>query len=197
MAKENKKEKSMSYREVVARYLPMLFSIGRANERKENGRCPTETFGHDRPLFNVRLSPDLHKRQRGFTLIELLVVVLIIGILAAVAVPQYKKAVIKARITQILPYLHSIKNAEEVYYAANGEYTNDIDVLATEGTCPSDWTCILMKNNDNKVEAVYDGEFSITASFDRRDSAPETAGKIYCWARPSNSLYFDSVPRRS
>ena len=128
--------------------------------------------------------------NKAFTLIELLVVVLIIGILAAVALPQYKKAVIKSRVTQVLPYLHSIKNAEEVYYAANGEYTNDMDALATEGTCPPDWDCILMKDNDNKVEAVYQNQFSITASFNRRDSAPETAGKIYCWASTNDSLYF-------
>ena len=74
--------------------------------------------------------------KEAFTLIELLVVVLIIGILAAVAVPQYEQAVAKSRAVEAVTLLDAIIRAEEVYYLANGEYTLDIKDLDID--IPSD-----------------------------------------------------------
>ena len=71
------------------------------------------------------------KNKQAFTLIELLVVVLIIGILAAVAVPQYQVAVLKAKLMSKVALLDGIYKAEETYFLANGRYTanlNDLDI---------------------------------------------------------------------
>ena len=75
--------------------------------------------------------------KKAFTLIELLVVVLIIGILAAVALPQYQVAVHKAKLTKLIPMVRGLKDGMEMYYLANGAYPEqdqevifDIDMFA-------------------------------------------------------------------
>ena len=81
----------------------------------------------------------MKKTKKGFTLIEMLVVVLIIGILAAIAVPQYQKAVAKAELAQIISMVRSIKEAEEVYYLAHNQYTTldnlDVSINNPDITC--------------------------------------------------------------
>ena len=105
--------------------------------------------------------------QKAFTLIELLVVVLIIGILAAVALPQYQKAVWKSRYATMKAMVNALADAEEAYYLANGEYTTDFDALGVElpgctnSSCQFSWgycrrslsatstsyvECLLLKN---------------------------------------------------
>ena len=78
------------------------------------------------------------KNKQAFTLIELLVVVLIIGILAAVALPQYQKAVEKSKATQALALLKSVGQAAVTYSMVNGQAPTKFDELDVD--VPAGWT---------------------------------------------------------
>ncbi len=75
------------------------------------------------------------KFTKGFTLIELLVVVLIIGILAAIALPQYRHAVIKSRYAAMKDMVRSIAQMERDYYLIHDEYTQKFSDLIIDLNC--------------------------------------------------------------
>lgn len=97
------------------------------------------TFKHEVACI-VGLTPDLQRRTSGFTLIELLIVALIIGVLAAVALPQYQLAVVKSKTSAYLPLMKNILQMEETYYLEHGNYIYDARKL--DITMPSECTLL-------------------------------------------------------
>lgn len=83
------------------------------------------------PAFNqsnaVRKHRQPHRRSKGFTLLELLIVVVIIGILAAIAIPAYNSYINKAHIATAQATLNEIRRTLESYYMDYQEYPDSID----------------------------------------------------------------------
>ena len=152
------------------------------------------------------------KRKQAFTLIELLVVVLIIGILSAIALPQYEKAVEKSKAAQALTMLKSAYQAAVVYYMANGGYPASFEdmgfdipwtgnkkwavldsVIATKSS--EDWSLQLYQNSVGAL-VIYIGLLSgdyrgggFGVEVVNRDGGI-TPFKAYCAERTSNGTTF-------
>jgi len=96
------------------------------------------------------------KDMKGFTLIELLVVVLIIGILSAVALPQYTKAVEKSRAAEALQLLKNLEGALDVYLLENGYPSSRTDFV---GANPNGSLAIDIPCTKSEGEFCYSKNF--------------------------------------
>jgi type IV pilus assembly protein PilA len=100
--------------------------------------------------------------EKGFTLVELMIVVAIIGILAAIAIPQYAAYKERAWIASMQGDINSIRSAEEAFFAANGSYTTS---LAAGGLADFGWSGYSTGNSGTPVvTAGPPTTFSITVA---------------------------------
>ncbi len=120
------------------------------------------------------LTIPINENQRGFTLIELMIVIGIIGILAAIAIPQFSAYRTRSYNSLAKSDLRNAATAQEAYYADNREYTNDPNTLIGAGAYPSAGVTLLINSASN---TNYDMEASHTSG-----------DKIYSLTGPGGSI---------
>ncbi|MBO7238336.1 MAG: prepilin-type N-terminal cleavage/methylation domain-containing protein [Elusimicrobiaceae bacterium] len=145
----------------------------------------------------------MKKNKKAFTLIELLVVVLIIGILAAIALPQYEVAVAKSRYTQLMTLVKHVKTEQEVYRLANGHYAADCEELGVDlpgGTYLNNDKLIADNNNkfyiqclresvENPVAIVgifVNSSGSLLATYEQYVETVDTDATFGCWGKKTS-----------
>jgi|SRR5690348_14670358 len=111
-------------------------------------------------------SLEAHVNRKGFTLIELLIVVVIIGILAAIAIPKFANTKEKAYIASMKSDLRNLVTAEEAYFADSVKYSTNLGTayaVTSGNTTPvialsaDGWTASISNANTTKTCAIFIG----------------------------------------
>jgi prepilin-type N-terminal cleavage/methylation domain-containing protein len=131
----------------------------------------------------------MRDNNKGFTLIELLIVVVIIGILAAIAIPKFSATREKAYFAAMKSDLKNLASQQEIYYADNYTYTtatadlaftNSEGVTVTIAATSSGWSATAYHAALGTGEgcAIYYG----TATAPSAPAAPTAQGEMACTA---------------
>lgn len=107
------------------------------------------------------------RRNKGFTLIELLIVMSIIAILASIAQPSFKQAIVKAREAVLKEDLFVFRDTIDKYYSDKGKYPAALDDLAKEGYIrgiskdpftgsTESWQLIYSDEAEGEEKGIYD-----------------------------------------
>ena len=127
------------------------------------------------------------RNKRGFTLIELLIVVVIIGILAAIAIPKFSATREKAYFAAMKSDLKNLASQQEIYYADHYSYTStatDLSFVSSEGVTvgigasSSGWSATATHSalGTSKGCAIYYGSATAPSS----PTSPTEPGELKC-----------------
>ncbi len=137
------------------------------------------------PLRGTFPARGTESQRCGFTLIELLVVVLIIGILAAVALPQYQKAVMKSRFASLKPIAKAVKDAQELYFEEHGSYATESELDELDIDIPQEVNIELSDTDGHDYVRLYHSNLDTNNYTMYLAHSDSFANNIYCEADDS------------
>ncbi len=177
-------------------FLSGISLIGYTNKRKA---------GDSRTLWTAK--PSGRTASFGFTLIELLVVVLIIGILAAIALPQYQKAVLKSRLAQWDVSFNASRKAIELYLLENGwpdetvffTGKNSSSTFTMPGNCDDDYSCFTSAGrlrvycHPTNCAILYHGKYNADGTSGNKAVGDDEARARFLISKAGNSYFDDDI----